>query len=177
MIIERVGPGDVCLIKREPIKDERGFFARAFCKNELEQAGLCGDIKQVNMSYNIEKGTLRGLHSQVGEDAEDKIVVCVAGEIFDVCVDVRTDSKTFGKWYGANLSAWNGHALYVPKGFAHGYITLTEAVSVLYFVTQFYRHGAEKGYRYDDPALGIKWPIAPPYIVSDKDRAWPLIKL
>lgn len=172
MIIEPADPPGVYLIKREPFADERGLFARVFCRRELEAAGLCGEIAQINLSTNIRKGTLRGLHSQQGSDAEDKIVTCAAGAVFDVCVDVREGSATFGRWFGETLSAENGHALYVPKGFAHGYLTLSDNSHVLYFVTQFYKPGAEKGYRFDDPAFGIVWPLQPPFIMSGKDRNW-----
>jgi dTDP-4-dehydrorhamnose 3,5-epimerase len=175
MKIEPTGLSGVYIIKRESIIDERGSFTRMFCRQELEAAGLIGEIAQVNLSANGRKGTLRGLHSQRGEDAEDKIVTCMAGAVFDVCVDVREGSPTFGKWFGTELSPENGLALYVPKGFAHGYLTLTEGAHVLYFVTQYYKPGAEEGYRYNDPAFGIAWPLGPPYIISDKDNNWPYI--
>ncbi len=168
-------PG-VCLIERQPFVDERGSFARMLCRRELEMAGLCGDIAQVNMSTNFKKGTLRGLHSQSGGGAEDKVVSCVAGAVFDVCVDVRSDSPTFGQWVGVTLSDDNGLALYVPKGFAHGYLTLTENAHVLYFVTQFYTPGAEVGYRWDEPVFNIDWPLKEPFIMSEKDKAWLYLK-
>jgi dTDP-4-dehydrorhamnose 3,5-epimerase len=175
MTIEATAVSGVYTIRREPFADGRGSFARLFCRRELENAGLCGDIAQINISANIKKGTLRGLHYQQGGDAEDKIVTCVAGAVFDVCADVRKDSPSFGKWVGETLSAENGLALYVPKGFAHGYLTLSENAQVLYFVTQFYKVGAEAGYRYDDPAFGIEWPLAGPYVMSEKDQSWPYI--
>lgn len=176
MIIEPTRLSNVSLIKREPFSDQRGSFARVFCKHELEAAWLCGEIAQINLSSNKQKGTLRGLHSQIGKDAEDKIVTCIAGAVFDVCVDVREDSATFGQWYGVTLSAENGLALYVPKGFAHGYLTLTAHADVLYFVTQFYKPGTERGYRYDEPLFGIQWPLSPPFTVSDKDLSWPYLE-
>ncbi len=167
-------PG-VHLIWREPRADARGAFARMFCKKELETQKLCGDIAQVNLSTNIRAGTLRGMHSQSGAFAEDKIVACTAGAVFDVCVDVRKDSPYFGYWIGAELSPENGLSLYVPKGFAHGYLTLLDNSHVLYFVTEFYNPGAEDGYRYDDPAFAIEWPLKPPFIMSEKDASWPHI--
>jgi len=174
-ITESELPG-VYVINREPFIDDRGSFARVFCKRELEAIGLNGDLAQINLSTNIRKGTIRGLHSQKDSAAEDKIVTCVRGEVFDVCVDVREGSPTYGAWVGEILSADNGLALYVPKGFAHGYLTLTDDASVLYFVTQYYVPGAEVGYRYDDPAFGIKWLLPPPYIISEKDGSWPYVK-
>lgn len=158
------------IIEREPTSDERGSFARVFCQNELAAAGILVDIAQINLSRNHKKGTLRGLHSQKGEYAEDKLVACVSGEIFDVCVDVRENSPTFGQWAGEVLSKQNGKMLYVPKGCAHGYLTLSDDTQVLYFVTQFYTPGTEVGYRFDDPAFGIDWPLAAPFVMSEKDN-------
>jgi len=172
MKIEPAAITGVYLIKREPFIDERGTFARMYCSRELQEKGLCGNIAQVNLSTNIKKGTIRGMHYQSGDDAEDKIVTCVSGAVFDVCIDVRENSPTFGKWVGETLSPENGLALYVPKGFAHGYLTLTENTHVLYFVTQFYKPGAEKGYRFDEPLFDINWPLPPPYSVSEKDLGW-----
>ncbi len=175
MKIEPTGLEGVYTIRREPFVDERGVFARMFCKRELEEAGLCSELAQINLSTNKKRGTLRGLHIQRGEDAEDKIVTCTTGAVFDVCVDAREGSPTFGRWFGAELSPDNGLALYVPKGFAHGYLTLEDDAQVLYFVTQFHKKDAEAGYRYDEPAFGIEWPLSPPFIVSGKDKSWPYI--
>jgi dTDP-4-dehydrorhamnose 3,5-epimerase len=174
MIITPTKIPDAYLLRREPFADERGTFDRIFCKQQLEAAGIRAGIAQVNLSANYQKGTLRGLHAQKGEFAEDKLVACLRGAIFDVCVDVREDSAAFGQWVGATLSGENGVMLYIPKGCAHGYLTLTDDTQVLYFVTQFYTPGAEVGYRFDDPAFGIAWPLAAPYRMSDKDRNWPL---
>jgi dTDP-4-dehydrorhamnose 3,5-epimerase len=174
MKFEKTKLDGVYIVTREAFEDERGTFARAFCKREFEAAGLCGDIAQVNFSTNRLKGTLRGLHTQTGEFAEDKLVTCVRGAVFDVAVDVRAGSATFGQWVGTELSEENGTALYISKGFAHGYLTLADNACVQYFVTQFYAPGAERGYRYNDPAFGIEWPseIA---VVSEKDKGWGLI--
>ena len=172
MIIQQTEIADAYIIKREPHSDERGSFSRVLCKQELEDAGLCSDIVQVNLSTNIHKGTLRGLHYQSGDDAEDKFVICISGSVFDVCVDIRKESPTYGKWVGETLSAENGYALYIPKGCAHGYLTLEDNSSVMYFVTQFYQPAVEGGYRYDDPAFNIKWPLNEPYIISNKDMLW-----
>jgi len=162
-------PG-VYIIKRKPFIDERGSFYRMFCRRELEAVGLCGEIAQVNLSVNKWKGTLRGLHSQKEAHAEDKIVTCINGEIYDVCVDVRKGSSSYGQYHGETLTAENGLSLYIPKGFAHGYLSLTDNTSTLYFTTQYYQPGAEVGYKYNDPRFGIKWPLKPPYIISDKDN-------
>ncbi len=175
MKIEPAGLPGVYLVRREPAGDARGSFARMLCRRELEAQGLCGDIAQVNLSVNTKKGTLRGLHSQRGAAAEDKLVACTAGAVFDVCVDVREGSPTYAKWFGTMLSPQNGLALYVPKGFAHGYLTLTAHAQVLYFVTQFHTPGAEYGYRYNDPAFGIQWPLPEPYVMSEKDKSWPML--
>jgi dTDP-4-dehydrorhamnose 3,5-epimerase len=160
------------IIGREPRTDERGSFARMFCKHELEAAGLCGDIAQVNISTNSKRGTLRGLHSQKAKYAEDKLVTCVSGAIYDVCVDVRPESPMYKQWIGTELTADNGHALYIPKGCAHGYLTLMDDTQTLYFVSQFYAPDSEVGYRYDDPAFAIDWErwVAPPYVMSKKDK-------
>jgi dTDP-4-dehydrorhamnose 3,5-epimerase len=147
-----------------------------FCRRELEAAGLDAEIAQANLSLNRAKGTLRGLHIQKGADAEDKLVACVCGAIYDVCVDVREESPTYGRWVGETLSDENGLALYVPKGCAHGYLSLADASQVLYFTTQYYNPEAETGFRYDDPAFGIQWPLGGPYLMSGKDRAWPYIQ-
>lgn len=164
----------VYLIKRMPIADERGYFVRMFCQKELAEAGMNAQFVQSNLSENRLPFTLRGLHSQTEQYAEEKLVSCVQGRIFDVCVDVRKDSPTFGQYVGAELSEQNGCMLYVPKGFAHGYLTLEEHSKVLYTVTQFYVPKSEKGYRYDDPAFSIDWPQKPA-VISEKDRNWPYI--
>jgi dTDP-4-dehydrorhamnose 3,5-epimerase len=155
-------------IRLEPREDDRGFFARAFCQNELAAHGLETGIAQANLSYNFKRGTLRGMHYQVPPHAEVKMVRCIAGAIYDVIVDLRPDSPTHLKWHGVELSAANRTLLYVPKGFGHGYQSLTDDSEVLYMVTEFYAPGAERGLRWDDPAIGIRWPIPDP-ILSPKD--------
>jgi dTDP-4-dehydrorhamnose 3,5-epimerase len=164
-------------LQRAPSHDPRGSFARLLDLVELQQAGLPAAFVQVNLSQNHRRGTLRGLHAQTGPAAEDKLVACLRGAVFDVCVDLRPGSPTFGRYVGEELSEENGAALYVPKGCAHGYLSLTHNSQVLYFVTQVYTPGAEQGYRYNDPAFGIPWPFPGPYILSDKDAAWPLLEI
>ncbi|NJK90164.1 MAG: dTDP-4-dehydrorhamnose 3,5-epimerase [Myxococcales bacterium] len=172
MKLHDVGLDPVKLIELELREDDRGWFARAFCAQELEAQGLPARFVQANMSGNKRKGTLRGLHYQVPPAAEAKLVRCVRGAVFDVAVDVRQDSPTFGRWFGAELSADNRRAMFVPESFAHGYLALTDGAEVLYQVSAFYTPGAERGFRYDDPFFGITWPI-PVEVLSEKDASWP----
>jgi dTDP-4-dehydrorhamnose 3,5-epimerase len=166
------------IIKRTPFYDERGQFARMFCTNELIAAGIEFDVVNVNFSSSFDKGVLRGLHTQIGESAEDKFVSCINGEILDVCVDIDEKSPTFGQYVSALLTEDNETSLLVPKGCAHGYLTLTKDTKVVYFVSNFYNKSAEKGYRYDDPFFGINWAdyLSEPYILSDKDRSYEFIQ-
>jgi dTDP-4-dehydrorhamnose 3,5-epimerase len=154
------------------IEDSRGFFARAFCKREFEQRGLNPAIVQCNVSFNPQKGTLRGMHYQQEPFREVKVVRCIAGAIFDAIVDLRPDSSTYRQWTGVELSAQNGRSLYVPEGFAHGYLTLTENTEVFYQVSEFYSPVYERGIRWNDPAFRIQWPIEP-LIISPKDASHP----
>lgn len=147
----------VFIIERTPFTDDRGEFCRMFCQDEFAKAGLNYNFVQSNISKNHLKGTLRGLHSQKQEFAEDKLVCAISGRLLDVCVDVRENSPTFGQYIQVELTADNNISLYIPKGFAHGYLTLEDNSSILYFTTQFYTSSSEKGYRYDDPAFNIDW--------------------
>ncbi len=160
------------IIERTPLNDERGYFTRVFCKKELEGVGLCCNFVQSNMSGNFKKGTLRGLHAQKDGFEENKLVSCTRGKIYDVCVDLRKDSETYGKYVGVELSEENGKMLYIPEGCAHGYLTLEDDSQAVYFVTQYYMPGSEVGYRYDDPFLAIDWPIKEGLILSEKDKKW-----
>lgn len=152
--------------------DERGFFARVFCAQEFDAVGLPTGFVQVSNSLSVKRGTLRGMHFQLGAAAETKVVRCVKGSMFDVIVDLRLGSRTFKQWFGTELSAENRRMMYVPRGCAHGYITLTDETEAFYFMSAFYAPELERGVRFDDPALGIKWPLAPRYM-SDKDKKWP----
>ena len=163
------------LIDIEPRRDERGFFARAVCENEFKLIGINSAFKQCNMQHNARKGTLRGMHIQREPHAEEKLVRCTRGAIFDVIVDLRPDSPTYKQWFGAELSVKNRRMLYVPKGAAHGYVTLSDDTEAFYMVTEFYAPECEWGVRFDDPAFGIAWPDVGQFTVSDKDRAWPLL--
>ncbi|MDR1663962.1 MAG: dTDP-4-dehydrorhamnose 3,5-epimerase [Clostridiales bacterium] len=171
MVITKTKIDGVYIVERKPFKDERGWFTRIVDVAELKEAGMYADFVQINLCQSYKKGTVRGLHSQVGDAAEDKLVSCIRGAVFDVCVDVRPQSPTYGQYVGEVLSEDNNRMLYVPKGCAHGYMSITDDSMALYFVSQFYTPKAEKGYRFDDPFFNIKWPVEPPYIVSAKDLA------
>ncbi|MBN8474449.1 dTDP-4-dehydrorhamnose 3,5-epimerase [Sulfuritalea sp.] len=159
------------LIDIEKRGDERGFFGRAFCENELAAQGLSSRFVQVNNSLSATKGTLRGMHYQLAPKAETKIVRCIRGAIWDVILDLRKDSSTFGQSFGAELSADNRRMMYVPKGFAHGCLTLEDDTELFYLVDEFYSPAEERGVRWNDPQFDMKWPI-PPVVVSDKDSGW-----
>jgi dTDP-4-dehydrorhamnose 3,5-epimerase len=161
------------VIDPEPREDERGFFARVWDRSEFEQHGLSTAISQCNVAYNRAGSTLRGMHYQAAPHAEVKLVRCTRGAVYDVIVDVRPDSPTHLRWIGVELTAENGRMLYVPEGFAHGYQTLEDRTETHYQVSAAYEPTAERGLRWDDPAVGIVWPEAEQRIISDKDRAWP----
>lgn len=163
---------DACTIELEKRGDDRGFFARFFCRNEFDAAGLATQFVQVNNSLSAKKGTLRGLHYQLAPAAEVKVVRCIRGALFDVIIDIRADSPTFGKWFGAELTAENRLMMYVPRGFAHAILTLADDTEALYLVSDFYSPENERGIRWNDPRFNIAWPIAPAEI-SEKDATWP----
>lgn len=160
------------VIDPEPRQDARGWFARTFCAREFEAHGLPTAMVQSNLSLTRRKGTLRGLHFQRAPHEEDKLVRCVRGAVWDVIVDLRPDSPTRGRWIGAELSEDNGRALFVPRGFAHGFLTLSDDAAVCYQMSAYYAPEAADGVRWDDAAFGIRWP-APVLEMSDKDRQWP----
>lgn len=159
-------------IELEKREDDRGFFARYWCKNEFEELGLDTNIIQINNSLSKYKGTLRGIHYQLPPKSETKIVRCIKGSFWDVIVDLRKDSETFGKWFGEKLSAENRKIMYVPKGFGHAFITLQNNTEILYLVTESYAPDFECTIRWNDPNFTIKWPIKP-LIISDKDKNAP----
>jgi dTDP-4-dehydrorhamnose 3,5-epimerase len=160
------------VIDLEPKADERGLFARAWCEEELGRQGLDTRVAQCNLSCNHRRGTLRGLHYQAPPHAEVKLVRCTRGAVYDVIADLRPESRTYLRWIGVELSADNRTAIYVPEGFAHGYQTLTDDAETYYQVSVPYAPSAERGVRWDDPALAIDWPLPDP-ILSEKDSAWP----
>lgn len=161
-------------VELEPRADDRGFFARAFCADEFAAHGADPAVAQANLSWNVGRGTLRGLHFQYPPDAETKFVRCIRGAVFDVVVDLRPGSPTFGRWAGAELTAGNRRALIAPAGTAHGYLTLADDTEVLYLASSRYSPGAESGLRWDDPDLAIDWP-GPVLTCSDKDASWPAL--
>ena len=160
------------LIELEKRGDARGFFARMFCEREFAAAGLETRIVNVNNSLSASEGTLRGLHYQLGDAAEVKVVRCVRGALWDAVVDLRPNSPTYGRWFGETLSAENRLMMYVPRGFAHAILTLSPDTEAIYLVSAHYAPADERGVRWNDPRFDIKWPIAPTEI-SAKDAAWP----
>jgi len=172
MIFRKLPLAGAFLIELAPIGDERGFFARAWCRRELEEKGLETAIAQMNLSHNQSRGTLRGLHFQAPPHEEVKVVRVVRGEIWDVIVDLRPDSPTHLRHAAVILSAENRHALYVPRGVAHGFLTLADETEILYQISEFYKPEAARGYRFDDPTFAIPWP-EPPTVISERDRTLP----
>jgi dTDP-4-dehydrorhamnose 3,5-epimerase len=156
------------LIDLDKREDERGFFARFFCEREFAEAGLETRIVQINNSLSRDRGTLRGLHYQLGQAAEVKLVRTLQGALWDVILDLRPGSTTFGQSFGAELSPENRRMMYVPRGFAHGFLTLAENTEALYLVSEFYDPGRERGVRWNDPHFDIHWPAAP-LVISEKD--------
>jgi dTDP-4-dehydrorhamnose 3,5-epimerase len=163
------------LVDLDRKEDFRGYFARSFCAKEFEAHGLCARVAQANMSYNLKRGTIRGMHYQVPPAREPKFIRCIHGAIYDVIIDMRPDSPTYRQYLGVELSAENRRAIYVPDMFAHGHQALTDGAELYYLVGEFYTPGCERGVRYDDPAIGIRWPL-PVTVVSDKDKSWPLLE-
>ncbi|PIT88942.1 MAG: dTDP-4-dehydrorhamnose 3,5-epimerase [Candidatus Levybacteria bacterium CG10_big_fil_rev_8_21_14_0_10_36_7] len=175
MIFTKSAIPDVLIIEPTPRGDTRGYFARVFAKEELEKVGVSYDIVHVNRSMTEEKGTIRGMHCQIAPKEEDKIVQCLSGSIFDVALDLREGSPTYGKWVGEILSAENKKMFLIPKGFAHGFQTLEENTLVEYFVSEYYAPECEIGIRWNDPFHEIKWPLQDVQ-VSEKDGKWPDFK-
>jgi len=163
---------DAWLVQLEPIHDSRGFFARTFCVDEFAAHGLETHFPQHSLSCSARKGTLRGMHYQRPPHCEVKLVRCVKGAIWDVIIDVRPDSPTYRQWEGFELSASNSSQLYIPKGFAHGFQTLSERVEVNYLISERYVEEAACGIRHDDPSFAIPWPL-PVSEISAKDLQWP----
>jgi dTDP-4-dehydrorhamnose 3,5-epimerase len=167
----------VWLIEPERLTDERGFFARSWCREEFAAHDVSHDWVQCNISYNRHRGTLRGLHFQAAPRAEAKLIRCTRGALFDVVVDVRPQSLNFGRWVGFELSADNHHMLYVPEGFAHGFQTLADDTEVFYQMSESYSPEAARGIRWDDPFLGIDWPQCAHRIISPRDLRHPEFSL
>ena len=165
---------DAFIIELEPFKDDRGLFARVFCQNELLDILHGKNIVQINHSLTRQKGALRGMHFQYPPKAEIKMVKCLRGSVFDVMIDMRSDSSTFLGWHGERLSAENMKMMYIPEGFSHGFQTLEQNSELLYLHTEFYSPEHEGGVRYNDPKVGIKWPLEVTEI-SHKDEIYPLL--
>ena len=173
MVFNKTKLNDAYVLDVEKREDTRGYFARVWCQKELEAHGLNSALAQANISFNKKKGTVRGMHYQLPPHREVKLVRCVRGKIYDVIIDLRTESSTYKKTFGIELSPKNGKMLYVPEGFAHGYQTLEDNSEVLYWVSQFYAPGSEGGVRWNDPVFQINWPVNQNVIISEKDGSWP----
>ena len=163
------------LVELERHDDARGYFARTFCARDFAEHGLEPAVAQSSVSYNYARGTLRGMHYQSPPGVETKLVRCTRGAIYDVIVDLRPESPTYLEHYGVELTAEDGVALYVPPLLAHGFQTLEDATEVSYQISEFFVPEAARGIRWDDPALGIEWPL-PVSVVSEKDRTWPAFR-
>lgn len=168
MIFRETKLAGAFVVEPERLADERGFFARTWCRREFADRGLSADLAQCNVSFNTRKGTVRGMHYSVAPHAEVKLVRCTRGAIRDVIVDLRPDSPTFRQWAGAELSAENGRALYIPEGLAHGFQTLEDGTEVFYQMSDFFHPECARGVRWDDPAFGLAWPL-PISVISEKD--------
>lgn len=172
MIYHQTPLKDALVIDLEKREDDRGFFARTYCAEEFAKQGMQTEYVQANTSLSIHEGTLRGMHYQLPPMQEAKLVRCTRGSLWDAIIDVRPDSPTFGQWFGAELSADNRRMMYVPQGFAHGFITLEPMTEVFYLVSQYYSPQQERGIRWNDPRFNIRWPQLPK-VISDKDRVHP----
>lgn len=160
------------VIDLEKIEDERGFFARLFSTEEAGKQGIETTLLHVNNSLSVKKGTLRGMHYQLSPRQETKVVRCIRGALYDVILDLRKDSPTFGQSFGKELTAENRSMMYIPKGFAHGFVTLEPDTEIIYLVSQSYSPDHERGIRWDDPYFGIRWPEKPT-VLSERDRSHP----
>ncbi len=172
MILTQTKLPGAYIIELEKQEDERGFFARVWCKKEFSEHRLASRMVQANMSANKKRGTLRGLHYQLAPHQEAKLVWCTKGAIFDVIIDLRPESGTYKQWLGVELTAENHKMLYLPEGFAHGYQTLRDDTEVFYQVSEFYSPESERGVRWNDPAFSIEWSITDSILISPKDQRW-----
>jgi len=162
------------IIDLTPFGDSRGWFARTYCKKEFEQIGHTKEWVQLNHSYTVQKGALRGMHYQLPPFSEIKMVRCIAGAVYDVIIDLREDSVTFLQWFGIELSAKNKKMVYIPEGFAHGFQTLEDHSELIYHHSEFYTPAAERGVRFNDRRINLRWP-AEPTEISERDKQHPLI--
>jgi dTDP-4-dehydrorhamnose 3,5-epimerase len=164
-------PG-VLVVEPERYRDERGYFARTWCRDEIAAQGMDPTVAQMNTGFSHRAGTLRGMHFQRDSHAEIKFVRCTRGALYDVALDLRPDSPTYRRWFGVELTAENGTMLWIPEGCAHGYQTLVDDSELLYLTSKSYAPDRAAGARYDDPAFGIDWPLEVS-VISNADRAWP----
>jgi dTDP-4-dehydrorhamnose 3,5-epimerase len=175
MLFTELAIAGAFLIDVEPHRDDRGFFARTFCSDEFEKRGLVSTIAQCSTSFNAIRGTLRGMHYQAAPHEETKVVRCTAGAIFDVIVDLRSESAMFGKWVRAELTAFNHRMLYIPKGVAHGFQTMEDNTEVYYQISTSFVSEAARGIRWDDPSLDIPWPLRDSKVISPRDESFPYV--
>lgn len=174
MIVEETALPGVLRVRQTPHRDERGFFSRLYCPEEFQKAGIAFTSTQINLSRNTAKLTLRGLHWQDPPFAEAKFIRVMRGAMFEVVVDIRPESPTRYRHIALELDAETGDGLFIPEGFAHGFLTLQPETDILYQMGRLYEPGHARGLRWDDPALGIRWP-AHPSVIGEADRHWPLI--
>lgn len=175
MKIKNTSLKDAKIIQFDTNHDERGFFERVYCEQSFTKNKLEFNYKQVSIAQNKVEGTIRGLHYQSEPHGEDKLIKCISGSVFDVIVDMRKNSDTYRNWFSINLSSDNNKILYVPKGFAHGYQTLSDDARLIYFISAEHVNSAAKGIRWNDPVLNINWPIKPITIISERDNELPYL--
>jgi len=161
------------IVEPEKLEDQRGFFARVWCQKEFEAYGLNPTVAQINISFNKNRGAIRGLHYQTAPNEEAKLIRCTKGAIYDVIIDLRPDSTTYLEWIGVELTADNHMMLYVPENFAHGYQSLTDDTEIFYPVSQFYSPESVQGVRWNDPTFSIDWPQVDNLVISEQDKSWP----
>ncbi len=173
MVFTETSLRGVFIIDLEPHEDERGFFARSWCRREFQTNGLNSSMAQCNVSFNKRKGTLRGMHYQLSPHTEAKLVRCTMGGIYDVALDLRHNLPTFKQWVAVQLTGENRRMLYIPEGVAHGFQTLTDNTELFYQISEFYDAESARGVRWDDPAFGIAWPHEEQRIISLRDQSYP----
>ena len=173
MIFTELPLSGAYLIEMERFADERGFFARSYSAEVFAKRGLGPELRQCSVSYNARRATLRGMHYQAAPHEEHKLVRCTAGAIFDVIVDIRSSSPTYRRWYGAELTAGNRNSLFVPPGFAHGFLTLADDTEVYYMISVAHAPQFARGVRWNDPEFDIEWPLRPA-VISARDASYPL---
>lgn len=174
MVFEKTHLEGLYVVKPRILEDERGLFARTYCKKAFAQIGFKKEFVQFNHSFNALKGTLRGLHFQLAPFTETKLIRCVEGRVWDVAVDLRQDSKTYLQYFGIELSKENMNSILIPDGFAHGFVTLEDNSSLIYHHTEYYTPNVDSGILYNDPSVGIKWPVSIS-VISQKDTSYSLI--